>query len=395
MKPAVGVPVASLGVEPNLTAIQCRVLGSLLEKEVSVPSTYPMTLKAVVSACNQTTGRDPVMALDERTVQTALDELRAMGLVRLVHPSHGARATKYRQVADEVLGLSPDERAVVTLLLLRGDQTPGELRSRAERLHEFGAIEEVGAALERLSGRDVPIVVERARRPGQKEVRWGHLLASGSEPSGSPSEDGSGGAAGGSGSSPDSHLAPTSSGPPTPQPTPGSGSSSAGSAAVSPGPEHALLASLVGTWRGGGEGVYPTIASFSYVEEIVVVPVPGKPVLGYTSRTRTAPDGAPMHAESGWFRIVAPGEVELVVAQAPGIVEVVEGPAEVFGGTGPASGVAVVMASTLVGGSTTSVEVTATERRYRVEGDTLTYEVAMAGAGQPLTGHLRAELHRS
>ena len=162
-------------VEP-LSANACRALGGLLEKQVTVPATYPLTLNATVAACNQTTGRDPVVELSEAEVETALDELRRRGLVRLVHPSHGARTVKYRQVADEALELDGPSRAVLTLLLLRGGQTPGELRARSERLHPFELVDDVERALQRLAGRPEPLATARTRRPGQKEVRWIHLL---------------------------------------------------------------------------------------------------------------------------------------------------------------------------------------------------------------------------
>ena len=160
----------------ELDVIEQRVMGSLLEKERTVPDTYPMSLNAVRTACNQTSGRDPVMALGEFEVQAGLDRLRAQGLTRIIHPSHGARTPKHRQVLDEVLGLEPSERAVLTLLLLRGPQTPGELRSRSDRLHEFDSLEQVTASLHMLSVRDEPLVLELARQPGQKEARWIHLL---------------------------------------------------------------------------------------------------------------------------------------------------------------------------------------------------------------------------
>ena len=159
-----------------LDPIEQRVVGSLLEKERTVPDTYPMTLNGLRTACNQSSGRDPVMALDEREVQVALDALRAAGLTRVLHPSHGARQPKYRQVVDEVLHLDGGGRAVITLLLLRGPQTTGELRSRSDRLHAFADLGEVEAALRALADRDVPLVAELERRPGQKEGRWIHLL---------------------------------------------------------------------------------------------------------------------------------------------------------------------------------------------------------------------------
>ncbi len=160
----------------ELDAVEQRVMGSLLEKERTVPDSYPMTLNSLRTACNQTSGRDPILTLTERDVTVALDRLRSSGLTRVLHPSHGARMPKYRQVLDEVLTLGGGERALLTLLLLRGAQTPGELRSRAERLHAFSGLTELDAALAALRGRDVPLVEELERRPGQKEERWIHRL---------------------------------------------------------------------------------------------------------------------------------------------------------------------------------------------------------------------------
>ena len=153
-----------------------RVLGSLLEKERTVPATYPLTLNALRSACNQTSGRDPILDLADHDLLACIDRLKAEGLARIVHAGVGSRATKYRQVLDERLELWADERAVITLLLLRGPQTPGELRSRSDRLHEFDDLAAVEAALRRLAEREEPLVEEQERRPGQKERRWTHLL---------------------------------------------------------------------------------------------------------------------------------------------------------------------------------------------------------------------------
>lgn len=160
----------------ELDGVQQRVLGSLLEKERTVPDTYPMTLNGLRTACNQSSGRDPILHLSDTEVSTALTELRALGLTRVVHPSHGARQPKFRQVLDEVLALEDGERAVLTLLLLRGPQTPGELRSRADRLHAFASLGEVEQALTALAGRARPLVEELPRQPGQKEQRWVHRL---------------------------------------------------------------------------------------------------------------------------------------------------------------------------------------------------------------------------
>jgi uncharacterized protein YceH (UPF0502 family) len=160
----------------DLDPIDQRVLGSLLEKERTVPATYPLTLNALRSACNQTSGRDPITDLGDHDVLASIDRLKGQGLARIVHAGTGSRATKYRQVLDERLGLDAGERAVVTLLLLRGPQTPGELRSRAERLHRFRELDDVDAALRSLAEREEPLVEEQERRPGQKERRWSHRL---------------------------------------------------------------------------------------------------------------------------------------------------------------------------------------------------------------------------
>ncbi len=154
-----------------------RILGALMEKERTVPDTYPMTLKGLTSACNQSSSRWPVVSYDEGLVQRTLDDLKVGGCVRFVHPSHGERSTKFRQVLDERLTLERDEAAVVCVLLLRGPQTSGELRTRTERLHAFGGAEQVEAVLRRLAARDEPLVRLLERRPGDREARWAHLLS--------------------------------------------------------------------------------------------------------------------------------------------------------------------------------------------------------------------------
>ena len=162
-------------LEP-LTAEQLRVLGSLVEKEATVPDTYPMTLNGLQTACNQKNNREPVTDYDSFTVQTTLDELKASGYVRFVHPSHGARTTKYRHVLDDRLDLDGAELALLSVMMLRGPQTIGELRSRTERAHDFPDVETMVEILEDLAGRDEPLVVLLPRQPGQKETRWMHLL---------------------------------------------------------------------------------------------------------------------------------------------------------------------------------------------------------------------------
>jgi uncharacterized protein YceH (UPF0502 family) len=172
---------------PVLDPVEQRVLGCLLEKQVTVPAGYPLTLNALRSACNQTSSRDPVTDLDERTVETTARALRDRGLVRIVWADTGRRTLKYHQTLDEVLGLAADERALVTVLLLRGVQSAGELRVRTERLHPFADREAVEACLERLAAQGDPLVRRLERRPGQQDHRWVHLL-------GPISESGTGGA---------------------------------------------------------------------------------------------------------------------------------------------------------------------------------------------------------
>ena len=178
------------GADPIvLDPVEQRVLGSLLEKERTVPASYPMTLNGLRTACNQSSGRDPITDLDEREINDAIERLKARGLARLLHASHGARVVKFRQVLDERLQLTDAERAILTVLLLRGPQTPGEMRSRSERLHTFPELAELDAALDRLASRPVPLVAEQERRPGQKERRWIHLLGPVAEPALEHAED--------------------------------------------------------------------------------------------------------------------------------------------------------------------------------------------------------------
>jgi uncharacterized protein YceH (UPF0502 family)/2-polyprenyl-3-methyl-5-hydroxy-6-metoxy-1,4-benzoquinol methylase len=170
---------------PVLDAVEQRVLGCLLEKQATVPATYPLTLNALRTACNQTSSRDPVMDLDERTLETSARALRDRGLIRIVWADTGRRTLKYHQTLDEVLGLAPDEKALVTVLLLRGAQSPGELRTRTERLHAFADREDVEGCLQRLADRDAPLVRRLERRPGQQDHRWAHLLGPAPEPAAS------------------------------------------------------------------------------------------------------------------------------------------------------------------------------------------------------------------
>lgn len=348
-----------------LSAVEARVLGSLLEKERTVPATYPLTMKALISACNQSSSRDPLMELSEAEVEAAVDVLKAHKLVRKVLPSHGNRSVKYRQVAVEALTVDEAQRAVLTVMLLRGPQTPQELRTRTERLHPFADVEAVEEVLTDMAGWGDPLVRLLPRRPGQRDARWAHLL------SGEPDLSASAPAA-----------APVrSSAAPGPAATP-----------PPPAPEavHGALGALAGTWIGPGQGRYPTIEGFSYAERLEIVPIPGKPRLSWRVTTRAADDGRGLHAESGFVRLTDDGGVELVLATGAGLVEVSTGLAEADGET-----LEVVLASELVAGTPTAKEVTATERAYRVTGDTLAYEVGMAAVGHPLTPHLSATLTRA
>jgi uncharacterized protein YceH (UPF0502 family) len=169
----------------QLRAECARVLGSLIEKALTTPQQYPLTLVALVSACNQASNREPVVDYDEHTVKSALDELKELRLVRYVLPSHGRSVVRYRQVLDEALGLDAAQSALLGVMLLRGPQTIGELRIRTERMTQFDTLEEVTKELERLSGLGEPLAVNVGRRPGQKEERWATPLLS-PEPGVSP-----------------------------------------------------------------------------------------------------------------------------------------------------------------------------------------------------------------
>jgi uncharacterized protein YceH (UPF0502 family) len=162
-----------------LSAEEVRVCGALVEKQVTTPEYYPLTLNALVNACNQTSNRDPVVAYDGQTVIAAIDTLREKGLAREVRTADG-RVPKYRHVLDEALSLSKAELAVMCVLMLRGAQTVGELRGRTERLYSFSGLQFVEATLEGLMQRGegrAPLVVRLPRGAGQKEARFAHLLA--------------------------------------------------------------------------------------------------------------------------------------------------------------------------------------------------------------------------
>jgi uncharacterized protein YceH (UPF0502 family) len=165
-----------------LTEIETRVLGSLIEKDITTPDYYPLSLNALVNACNQKNNRDPVMTLDEESVRTALNSLQEK---RLAGPAGGAdsRVTKYEHRLQEVFNFDRREIAILCVLLLRGPQTPGELRSRTDRMYHFEALEDVVSTLDRLSQRDPPLAAILPRQPGSKESRYTHLFSG--EPEGS------------------------------------------------------------------------------------------------------------------------------------------------------------------------------------------------------------------
>jgi len=157
----------------DLTPAEIRVLGCLLEKQRTTPDAYPLSLNALRLACNQSTNRDPVVDYDDHTVREALDRLGRRRWTRLASGA-GSRAPKFRHLLDEALPLSGAERAVLTILMLRGPQTPGELKQRAERLHPFADLAAVHAGLDGLIARELAARLER--RPGQKEERYAQLL---------------------------------------------------------------------------------------------------------------------------------------------------------------------------------------------------------------------------
>lgn len=162
-------------MEP-LTAIEVRVLGALIEKDITTPDYYPLSLNALVNACNQKNNREPVMSLDENSVADALATLQEK---RLAGPASGAdsRVTKYEHRLQEVFNFDRREIAVLCVLLLRGPQTPGELRGRTERMYHFEALDDVISTLERLAQRQPPLAIVLPRQPGTKESRYMHLFA--------------------------------------------------------------------------------------------------------------------------------------------------------------------------------------------------------------------------
>lgn len=158
--------------------VEIRVLGCLIEKQRTTPDVYPLSLNALRLACNQSTNRDPVVEYDESAIRGAVDRLDRKRWARLAS-GRGSRAVKFRHLLDETLGLDGAEISLLAVLMLRGPQTPGELRQRAERLHPFASTPELEETLERLAGRELARRLDR--RPGQKEERWEQLLGGGED----------------------------------------------------------------------------------------------------------------------------------------------------------------------------------------------------------------------
>ena len=182
---------------PQLSALEARVIGSLIEKQITTPDQYPLSLNALVLACNQKSNRDPVLELDDRAVQDLLDALMRKHLV-LEKSGFGSRVPKYQQrfcnTEFSALQFTPQERAILCELLLRGPQTPGELRTRAGRMAEFADVAQVEATLEQLAQHEAGArVVRLAREPGRRDARYAHLfsgeVATAAAPAAAPASD--------------------------------------------------------------------------------------------------------------------------------------------------------------------------------------------------------------
>jgi uncharacterized protein YceH (UPF0502 family) len=159
----------------TLSLLETRILGTLIEKQHTVPDTYPLSVNALMAGCNQKTSRNPVIDAGEAEILVALDSLKDLGLVREVS---GSRVSRFEHLFEKALGIPTQASALLTVLMLRGPQTAGELRLNSERLHRFADISSVEAFLEELASRaDNPLVVELPRLPGSRENRWAHLLS--------------------------------------------------------------------------------------------------------------------------------------------------------------------------------------------------------------------------
>jgi uncharacterized protein YceH (UPF0502 family) len=165
-----------VNVEALLNEVEVRVVGALVEKQVTTPEYYPLTLNALVNACNQISNRDPVVSYDEQTVARALESLRGKNLAYVFYGSD-SRVPKYKHMLADIYKLSPAELAAMCVLMLRGPQTVGEVRGRTGRLYGFADLAEVEATLDGLAQREEPLVMKLPRQPGRKEARYAHLLA--------------------------------------------------------------------------------------------------------------------------------------------------------------------------------------------------------------------------
>ncbi|MGI8641709.1 MAG: YceH family protein [Pyrinomonadaceae bacterium] len=163
-------------MKEKLTEVEARIVGALIEKQLTTPEYYPLTLNALVAACNQKTNREPVVVYDEETVEKALENLREKNIVYVFYGST-SRVPKYKHILPDVFELDAPETAVLCVLMLRGAQTLGELRERTGRLYEFSGLGEVNETLDALMRREEPLVVKLERLPGQKEARFAHLLS--------------------------------------------------------------------------------------------------------------------------------------------------------------------------------------------------------------------------
>jgi uncharacterized protein len=163
-------------VDATLNDREVRVVGSLVEKQVTTPDYYPLTLNALVNACNQISNRDPVVRYEEREVADAVDTLRSKNLVYIFYGAE-SRVPKYKHMMREVYSISAAELAVMCVLMLRGPQTVGEIRGRTGRLHEFAELREVEEILDALARRDEPLVVKLPRQTGREAARYAHLLS--------------------------------------------------------------------------------------------------------------------------------------------------------------------------------------------------------------------------
>jgi len=160
----------------QLSEIECRIVGALIEKQLTTPEYYPLTLNALTAACNQKNNRDPVVSYDEKTVAAALEELRDRNLIYVFYGST-SRVPKYKHMMPSYYELEPPDVAVMCVMMLRGPQTLGELRERTGRLHQFSGLGEVQETLDGLMRRDDPLVMKLERQAGQKEARFAHLLS--------------------------------------------------------------------------------------------------------------------------------------------------------------------------------------------------------------------------